>query len=523
MRTDFSIVSENLARTYGDTECIVNVERNRRYTFREYHLLTNRIANMMRERLDLRSGDMWLTILYNDSLSLLSYFTAFKCEGCACFTNAPDSLETQANQFNLTKPKVVFIEADLLPTHYDFLQDYDVTIVSMDPPAPEYDDVLYFWDLLEGVSDDNPNVVLNDREDVKVVRFTGGTTGLPKGIMYTLDNFMATRDLHFAMPDPIIARSARMLHLGPISHASGLVFMPILFKGGCNMTMNDRSLAVWCQTVEKEKVTASLMVPAMLNMLLESPEARDTDLSSLDTIYYGASPMSPTKLKELRERFGNIFIQIYGSSEHVAAVSTLCKADHLPLADGSEAHIASAGRVSPGAELLIMGRDGKPVPTGEDGEIWMRSRAIIPGYLNAPEKTAEEFCDGFWKSGDYGRVDENGFLYVLDRVKDTIICNHRNVYPNQVEAGLTAHPAVMMAAAVGIPDPECGEAVHVEVMLRVGEEVGVDELLEFAAQRLPTNDRPRTISIAPQLPLSPVGKVLRRAVREECRKRVGSA
>ena len=134
MHIDFSTVSENLARTFGDTECIVNVERDRRYSFREYHLLTNRIANMMRERLDLRNGDIWLNILYNDSLSLLSYFTAFKGESCACFTNANDSMETQANQFDLVKPKVVFIEADLLPTHYAFLQDYDVTIVSMDPP-----------------------------------------------------------------------------------------------------------------------------------------------------------------------------------------------------------------------------------------------------------------------------------------------------------------------------------------------------------------------------------------------------
>ena len=521
MQIDFSIISENLARTYGDTECIVNVERNRRYTFREYHLLTNRITNMMHERLDLQRGDIWLNILYNDSLSLLSFFTAFKGEACACFTNANDSMETQTNQFNLVKPKVVFIEADLLSTHYAFLKNYDVTIVSMDPPAPEFADVLYFWDLLDGVSDDNPNVVLDDREDCKILRFTGGTTGLPKGIMYSIDNWMATRDLHFAAPDPVPARSTRMLHLGPISHASGIVFYPFLFKGACNLTMNERSLAAWCRIVEQEKVTASLMVPSMLNMLLESPEARDMDLSTLETIVYGASPMSPTKLKELRERFGNIFVQLYGSSEHIGAVSVLSKADHLPLADGSENHFASAGRVTPGAELQIMGRDGKPVPVGEDGEIWMRSRAIIPGYLHAPEKTAQEFCDGFWKSGDYGRVDENGFLYVLDRVKDTIVCNGSNVYPNQVEAGLTAHPAVMMAAAVGIPDPECGEAVHVEVMLRVGEEVEVDELLAFAAERLPANDRPSTISIAPQLPLSPVGKVLRRTVREDCRKRVG--
>jgi len=523
MDIDFSIVSENLARTYGDLECIVNMERNRRYSFSEYHLLTNRIANMMHERLDLRRGDIWLNILYNDSLSLLSYFTAFKGEATACFTNANDNMETQTNQFNLVKPKVVFIESDLLTMHHEFLLNYGVTIVSMDPPAPEYADVLYFWDLMEGVSEDNPNVVSDDREETQVLRFTGGTTGPPKGIKYTIDNWMASRDLHYALADPIIARTSRMLHLGPISHASGIVFLPTLFKGGCNLTINDRSLATWCRTVEKEKVNSSLMVPSMLYMLLEAPEALESDLSTLQTIYYGASPMSPTKLKELRANLGDVFVQIYGSSEHVGCITGLSKEDHLPLADGSETHLTSAGRVTPGAELVIMGKDGKAVATGEDGEIWMRSRAIIPGYLHNPEKTAEEFTNGYWKSGDYGRLDKNGYLYVLDRVKDTIICNNCNVYPNQVEAGVMAHPAVIMAAAVGIPSQDCGEAVHVEVMLRAGEEVHMDELLAFAAERLSNNDIPSTINITAALPLSPVGKVLRRNVREDCRHRFGAS
>jgi acyl-CoA synthetase (AMP-forming)/AMP-acid ligase II len=521
MQVNFSVVSEGLARIYGEAECIVNVERNRRYSFRDYHRLTNRIVNMMRTRLDLRRGDAWLTMLHNDSLSLLSFFTAYKGEARACYTNTTDSLETQAHQIDLVGPKVVFVEAELLPTHYALLKERGLTIVSMDPPPAGFPDVLHFWTLLEGVSDANPDVVHDDRADCLILRFTGGTTGAPKAVMYSVDNFMASKDLHLAIADPIPARQARFLHFGLISHASGIVFFPILFRGGCAITMNDRSLATWCRTVEREKATATLMVPSMLYRLLEAPEARESDLSSLDTIYYGASPMSPTRLKQLCDRFGEIFVQIYAASEHAGVATCLSKADHRPDHNGDESHFASAGRPVPGVELVIVDGNGRPVPDGQDGEIWMRSRAICLGYLNAPEKTAAEFRDGFWKSGDFGRIDGNGYVYVLDRVKDTIRCNDRNVYPSVVESALSAHPAVMMSAVVGIADPDCGEYVHAEVVLRAGESVAIEELQEFLARRLSDNDTPRTIAIAPALPLSPVGKVLRRTVREACRDKAG--
>jgi len=521
MQINFSVVSEGLARTYGNAECVVNVERNRRYGFREYHRLTNRIVNMMRERLDLRRGDAWLCILHNDSLSLLSFFTALKGDACGCYTNTTDTLEAQAHQIGLVKPKVVFIEAELLPTHYALLKERGLTIVSMDPPQDAFPDALHFWELLEGVSDENPNVVNDDRRDCLLLRFTGGTTGAAKAVMYSIDNFMASKDLHFATADSIPVREARLLHFGLISHASGIVFFPVLFRGGCTLTMNDRSLATWCRTVEREKVTATLMVPSMLYRLLEAPEARESDLSSLQTIYYGASPMSPHRLRQLRQRFGDIFVQVYASSEHAGSVTSMSKAEHRPDRNGDESHFASAGRIVPGVELRIVDREGRPVPDGHDGEIWMRSRATCLGYLHAPEKTAAEFSDGYWKSGDFGRIDANGYVYVLDRVKDTIRCNDQNVYPSIVEAAISAHPRVLMSAVVGISDPVCGEYVHAEVVLRADESVDVEELRAFLAARLSDNDVPRTIRFATALPLTPVGKVLRRTVRDSCREKAG--
>jgi fatty-acyl-CoA synthase len=361
--------------------------------------------------------------------------------------------------------------------------------------------------------------VHDDRAECMVLRFTGGTTGASKAVMYSIDNLLAGRDIHYATADPTLVPGFRMLHFGPLSHASGIVYLPVLFKGGCTITMTDRSLSTWCRTVELEKANGTLMVPSMLYRLLEAEEARAADLSSLAVVYYGASPMSPTKLKELRARFGDIFVQLYASSEHPAAASSLRVADHQPRADGSERHLMSAGKVVPGVELQVRDADGKRVAPGCDGEIWLKSRATAMGYLHNPEKTAEEFCDGYWRSGDVGRVDAEGFVYVIDRIKDTIVCDGINVYPTQVEAMISAHPTVSIAAVVGIPDPSCGEAVHAEVMPRPGMTLDAGELREFLRERLSPVAMPRTIAIVDGLPLSPVGKVLRRVVRDACRSR----
>ncbi len=514
MKIDFSQVSQNLANTYGDAECTVNVERNRRYTFKEFHRLTNRIVNMMRTKLGLKRGDTWMNILNNDNSSLLSWFTAFKGDVCVCLTNTTDSLEIQEAQLKLVKPKVVMIEAELLPTHYALLKKFKLTIVSMDKPSKKYPDVLYFWDLLKGVSDANPHVINDDRNDCLALRFTGGTTGAPKAVMYSIDNWLANKDLHFSTQDDLPTQGLRFLHFGMISHASGMLHLPVVFRGGCTITMNDRSMLTWCKTVEQEKVTGALMVPSMLYRLLDAPEVQKFDLSSLQFMYYGASPMIPERLKQLRKRFGDIFVQIYGSSEHPAAATCLSKADHKPLNDGSETHFASAGRVVPGVDVMIADKNGKAVPVGKDGEIWMRSRAICMGYLRQPDKTAAEFRDGYWKSGDFGRIDANGYLYVLDRVKDTAVCNGKNVYPSQVEAVLCTHPDVAMAAVVGLPDEQSGEVVHAEVILRAGTTSDVKALRKFLAERLPRNNVPKTINFAESIPMSPVGKVLRRAVRD---------
>lgn len=514
MQVNFSTISENLALTFGEAECLVNVERNRRYSFRDYHLLTNRIINMMTERLGVGKNVVALTILNNDNASLLSFFTACKGPGVFCYTNVVDSLADQARQLDFIKPKVVFIEAELLPTHYPLLAGRDIAVVSMDKPGRKFPKVLHFWDLIKKASATNPDILRDDRDDCVVLRFTGGTTGAAKAVMYSIDNWMASKDSTFAMPDPVIHRKTRYLHYGLISHGSGVMLFPVMFRGGCNLTTNNRDLIDWCGVVQREKVTGTSMMPPLLYKLLDTQETDRFDLSSIEVIFYGGLPIVPARLPQLRKRFGDIFIQFYAASESCALNTVLSRADHVPKRNGGAEHLSSAGRICPGNEIQIRDAKGQAVALGGYGEIWHKSRALSRGYWKNRKKTAEEFSNGYWKSGDVGRIDADGYLYVIDRIKDGFVSHGHTVYPSPVEAAICTHPKVRLAAVVGVPDPVAGQAVHAEVVLAAGAKLTAKQLIAHLSKRLRPESLPSSIAFVQAIPLSPVGKALRRQVRD---------
>ncbi|MCY1347561.1 2-succinylbenzoate--CoA ligase [compost metagenome] len=513
MKMNFARTFAQLAVRHGDHEALVNIERGRRYSFAELHRLTNRIVNMMRERLQLRRGDVYLCILENDNLSLLHTWTALKGEAAAAFTNFRDALDEHVAQVDQLRPKVVFLENALLERYYPWLRARGILVVCMDPPDMRREGLHGFDELLDGVGDHDPGVESDPREDVLVYRFTGGTTGKSKCAQYTMDNWLACRDAFYAESEQAFDAETRLLHMAPISHGSGLSLLATLFRGGCTLTQNAPDLAQWCRNIEAEAVTVGSLVPTLLYRLLDLPEASDHDLSSLRTVYYGAAPMSPSKLAQLQQRFGNIFLQIYGATECLQAVATLSKADHLLASE--DGRLASAGRVAPGVELMIVDEHGAEVAAGATGEIWLRSRATIGGYHGNPEATAAEFADGFWKSGDLGYVDAQGYLFIVDRKKDMIITGGFNVYAVEVEAALNAHPDVAISAVVGIPHAEWGEAVHAEVVARAGTQPAVEALIEHVKARLGRFKAPKSLVLVSELPVSPVGKVLRRQVRDK--------
>lgn len=518
MKMNFCRIMRLMALRYGDREAIVNVERNRRLTYAQYHLLTNRIADALRTSLQVGKGDKFMLVLENDNLSLMMFPATYKQEGTVVMTNLRDSPEEHARQLEVVKPKVVFLETRLLDSYYDMLRSHGCAIVAMDTLSPEQRSrpgVHSFWELVDAASDHDNDVELDSDTHLSMLRFTGGTTGKGKCAMYSIDNLMATRDSGFINTDLAFTASTRLLHVSPISHGTMMCFYPTFYAGGTNITMNQLDMENWRQVVETERVTHSFLVPTVLYRLLDLQRANPRDLSSLTTLVYGAAPMSPTKLGELVECFGQIFVQGYGATEASMLVSTLAKADHRLDDANAIQRLSSAGRATPGVEVFICDEDGNPLPCGEKGEIRIRCKATIMGYYGNPEATATEFENGAWKSGDLGYIDQDGYLYIVDRMKDMIISGGFNVYAVEVEAALAAHPAVLMSAVVGIPHAEWGEAVHAEVVLRDGAHVTAEELIAQTKARLGSYKAPKTLVFVDALPTSVVGKVLRRAVKEK--------
>jgi acyl-CoA synthetase (AMP-forming)/AMP-acid ligase II len=514
MEMDFSRIMSLIALRHGQREALVNIERGRRYSFVEYHRLTNRIAYAMKTTLGIGAGDKFLLILENDNLSLMQFPCYLKQAGTAAMTNLRDSFVEHAWQIDLIKPKVVFLESRLVDSYYDMLRGRGCQIIAMDGTDQPREGVYSFWELVNAASDDNPGVELDVHSHVALLRFTGGTTGRGKCAVYSIDNLMAARDGALAHPSLGYDAETRFLHVAPLSHASMLGFFPTFFLGGANLTLNQVDLEQWSATVEAERATHSLLVPTILYRLLELQRTRPRDLRSLKTVIYGAAPMSPTKLAELLAAFGSIFAQGYAATETPMFLSLLDKADHS--VDGeAAARLSSAGRITPGVEVFIAGPGGEELPTGEVGEVRVRCRALIKRYWDNPEGTAAEFVDGFWKSGDLGYVDERGFLYLVDRIKDMIISGGFNVYAVEVEAALASHPGVLMSAVIGKPHQEWGETVHAEVMLRPGAEVTEQDLIAHAKHRIGAYKAPKSVTFVESLPTSVVGKVLRRQVREK--------
>ena len=516
MKLSFGRMLRQHSLRHADAPALVNVERNRRYTFREYHRLTNRIANMMRTTLGLGRGDTVAFILANDSLSLVHYLMVLKQESTCAYSNYRDSLEEHLWQVDHIRAKAVFVEAAGLDTYYDALRSRGCTIVVMDPPAHPREGVVSFWDAVNAASDAETGVELDDREHIAVLRFTGGTTGRGKCVMYTPDNLMCTHELFLAYGrDPDVLPGLRYLHMLPLSHAVIVAFAVTFLAGGTSYTLNAADLNAWVRLIEAERITHTAAVPTLLYRLLELPAAQRTDFSSLAYIGYGAAPISPAKLGALIERFGPIFTQVYSASENFTAATSLNKVEHIISTGHDARRLSSAGRPGLGTEVRICDDEGNEAPPGTTGEIWLRSRATVKGYFGNPEATAAEFQDGFWKSGDIGTMDEDGYLYVVDRRKDMIITGGFNVYASEVENALASHPAVLMAAVVGIPHAEWGEAVHAEVVLREGNTVAEADLIAHVRARLGGHKTPKSIAFVAQLPLSPAGKIVRRLVKEK--------
>ncbi|MET4612298.1 fatty-acyl-CoA synthase [Rhodococcus sp. PvR044] len=344
--------------------------------------------------------------------------------------------------------------------------------------------------------------------DPSSIVYTGGTTGKPKGVINTFQSGVTLPQIQMAewqWPDEM-----RFLACTPLSHAGMAFFVPTLMRGGALVVLPAFEPGAVLEAIEKHKITVTMLVPTMIYMLLDHPDLAKRDLSSLQTLYYGAAAMSPTRLVEGIEKLGPIFFQYFGQSECGMTITVMRKEEHDP---ANLERLASCGRPVPWLDVRLLDDDLNEVPRGELGEICVRGPLVMQGYWKKPAETAEALRGGWLHTGDVARADKDGFLYIVDRKKDMIITGGFNVFPREIEDVISGHPAVASVAVVGVPDEKWGEAVKACVVLREGATVEVAELVERVKAAKGAVHAPKTIDFVDALPLTPLGKLDKKALR----------
>jgi acyl-CoA synthetase (AMP-forming)/AMP-acid ligase II len=346
--------------------------------------------------------------------------------------------------------------------------------------------------------------------DVVVQLYTSGTTGRPKGAQLTSDNLLAlasaaVHEFRLVTDDDVSLVCMPFFHIGGLGY--GLVS---LYAGATNVILREVVPADILRTIAAHRVTKSFLVPAVILFLLQTPDIDETDLSSLGLISYGASPMPLELLRRAMSVFKCEFGQVYGLTETTGAITFLPPEDHDP---NGNRRMRSCGKPFSTVQFRIVGGDGNDLPVGEVGEIMTRSPQNMKGYWNLPEETARAFCGEWLRTGDVGYLDEDGYLYIHDRVKDLIISGAENVYPAEVENVLFSHPAVADVAVIGVPDDQWGEAVTAMVVKRPGVEVSAEEIIAFARERMARYKAPKSVVFVETLPRNSSGKILKRELR----------
>ncbi|HZD25391.1 MAG TPA: AMP-binding protein, partial [Alphaproteobacteria bacterium] len=364
---------------------------------------------------------------------------------------------------------------------------------------------------LAGFPAEDPDVPV-DPDDNFIVRHTGGTTGLPKGVAYTHRAWLAAgRDWVYLFPP--VAPGDRCLHVGPISHGSGYLFVPMFLAGACNILLDHFDAGEALELMEREGVNYMFLVPTMLNMLNHHPTARQRDWSRIKCLQVGAAPISDATALTAREIFGDVLWQGYGQTEAVP-VTMMGPEQWFAELEGSEP-LRSCGLPLPFADLEIWDENNKPVPPGEVGQIACRCDGQMSGFWEDPESTAERMVNGWVLTGDIGRIDRNGYVYVLDRAGDMIISGGFNIYPAELENVLSGHPDVLEAAVFGIPDERWGETPMAVCVVRPGATVSEQALIDLVAEQLGSYKKPKAVILSEEpLPKSAVGKIMRKTLRE---------
>ncbi|MGJ7508409.1 AMP-binding protein [Variovorax sp. GT1P44] len=395
------------------------------------------------------------------------------------------------------------------------------TLVCLDKAQP-YARSWAQW--VEEASDEPLDVAPPD--DLAMIAGTGGTTGQPKGVMLSGRN-LETMSALTLMGYPFDGRPT-YLALAPLTHAAGVLCLPVMALGGRVVIMPKPDLGDFLALIERHRVTHTFLPPTLIYMLLQHERLAATRLDSLQCFWYGAAPISAARLEEALGKIGPVMAQLFGQTEAPMMISMMSPREHFN-ADGSVARerLTSAGRPGPLVQVATMNADGALLPTGETGEIVIRSSLVMMGYYKDLAATEAAGRHGWHHTGDIGRLDADGFLYIVDRAKDMIITGGFNVYSVEVEQALMQHPDVQDSAVVGLPDEKWGERVVAVLQLHANRSNDIErtaqEIQAFVKARIGSVKTPKQVEIWPDLPRSKVGKVLKKDIRATLIERLGDA
>jgi acyl-CoA synthetase (AMP-forming)/AMP-acid ligase II len=471
-------------RQFGAAPALVAGDRV--VSFAEFDALTDRLGNALLAR-GLAPGDRVCVLMPNGIDGVVVYYALAKSGLVRVPLNVRETKHEHAYKID-----------DAQARAYVFAGEPAAQVEIM-IPAHELDA------MIAGASA-QPCAVDRDAEAPLRLAYTGGTTGKPKAVVLTTRSELAEVDNFLVDLLPNLRPDSVMLHAAPITHGSGAFFLPHLVKGAASVVIEKFSPQAFLDAAQRHGATSTFMVPTMIAMLLEHPATADAGLR-LERLCYGGAPIASTVLQRGIDVLGPVFTQLYGQAEAPLAITCLQPWEHTP------ERLISAGKPYTFVEVDIRDAEGTSLATGEVGEVLTRGPHTMSYYWRRPDATAETIePDGWLHTGDIGRMSEDGYLYLLDRRHDVIISGGFNVYPREVEDALLAHPAVVEAAVVGLPDEKWGERVSAAVVLR--SPATAEELDAHCQQLLGGFKRPRSIEIWSDLPTSPVGKSLRREVRD---------
>ena len=484
-------------------------------TFAEFNARVNRLIHALHS-MGVRKGDVLGVLSWN----CLEYAEVYGAAMKGGFIASPFSPRLQADELdyiiNYSEASTLFVGPELVEMADQLRPSLQKVknFLSFKGPVPE---MVSYRDVLKAHPEKEPEVQVEE-DDPVFIFYTSGTTGIPRGALYSQRRAMDdTRRFVISLS---LEWGDRHIQIMPLFHVGGTKnFWAYFFVGGSNVILPRISFdpTATLQAIQDEKATDIHIVPTHLAAFLVLPDLDKYDLGSLKRMFYAASPMPLELLKKGIERWGPIFVQSYGATEDGPNVTTLSRKQHHVLDQPPEEQrpLASAGFPHIGVHVRVVDEKDTDVGPGEVGEIIVQSKGTMQEWWHKPDETRETVVEGWLHTGDMGRYDEKGYLYIVDRKKDMIISGGENIFPREVEEVLYQHPAVQEAAIIGVPDPYWVEKVHAVIVIKEGQSILAEELIGFCKERLARFKAPKSVEVVDTLPKNPAGKILKRQLREK--------